>query len=224
MRGRNRYLVGQPSYIYHSICPGIWKFHNMGSTWDKFPQLSGHWTRATIILMQTGLKNEIRLSFYCQMRFERVQMWLRVAKQNYSCILSKYAGKLPFKICRQANPSKYAGKLTLQNMQASSPSKICRQALPAKYAGKLTFQNMQASSPGSSPVCQSTAYFCTSLPALLSSLLLPFLSLLLHSLACPSPVFSSLLLPSPALLLPFSSLLLPRCFHSSSTLLKCYNV
>ena len=115
-----------------------------------------------------------------------------------------------------SSPSKYAGKL---------PFKICRQANPSKYAGKLTLQNMQASSPGSSPVCQSTAYFCTSLlncPSLLPS---PSPALPLPSLALPCLPFSCLLqpstafpCPSPALLLPSPAQMFPLKLDSSQML------
>ena len=114
-----------------------------------------------------------------------------------------------------SSPSKYAGKLTLQNMQASSPFKICRQALPAKYAGKLSQQNMQASSP--SKICRQ-AHLSKYAGKLTRQLpCVPVNCLLLHFLACPS------LLPSPAL--PFPSLALPclpfSCLLQPSTAFPC---
>ena len=131
---------------------------------------------------------------------------------------SKYAGKLPFKICRQANPSKYAGKLTLQNMQASSPSKICRQAHLSKYAGKLTRQLPCV------PVNCLLLHFLAC-PSLLPSPALPFPSLALpclpFSISCllqPSTAFPSLVLPSPALLLPSPAQMFPLKLDSSQML------
>ena len=108
-----------------------------------------------------------------------------------------------------SSPSKYAGKLTLQNMQASSPFKICRQALPAKYAGKLSQQNMQASSPFK--ICRQAhpaAPLCASQLPTFALPCLPFSP----PFSCPSFPFSctpllALLLSSPAfycLPLPFS--------------------